>query len=104
MNEALPFPFKELTGGEEHGQKHTLYDVISVLLKSEICASCFWVPTGVARDCQRPPEKATESRRGQEMTSVEQLSCPKTIMCHIIDFVFQFMRYNLHPATFTLWR
>lgn len=58
MNEALPFPFKELTGGEEHGQKHTLYDVISVLLKSEICASCF----GDARDCQRPPEKATESR------------------------------------------
>lgn len=62
MNEALPFPFKELTGREEHGQKHTLYDVISVLLKSEICASCFWVPTG---GCQRLPEASRESNRKQ---------------------------------------
>lgn len=66
MDQALPFPFQGLTDQEEHDQRHTEHDVIHVLVKSEICAGCFGMPTGKCLRLPKASGESTENRWGND--------------------------------------
>lgn len=61
-NEALSFPFEELTDQEEHEHEHTQDDAISVLLDLRYVQDAFGCQqTG----CPRLPKASWESNRKQ---------------------------------------